>query len=44
MGWPTEVVNRMTMMHHRAVFGSPSQLMPFSRMPVLVRAELRMPV
>ena len=44
MGWPTEVVNRIRMMHHRAVFSSPSQLMPFSRMPALVSAEFRMPV
>ena len=27
IGWPTEVVSRMVMMHHRAVLGSPSQLM-----------------
>ena len=33
MGWPTEVVSRIRMMHHRAYFSSPSQLIFLSKIP-----------
>ena len=36
MGWPTEVVNRIKMMHQRANWELPSQLMFFSHSPRLV--------
>ena len=37
MGCPTEVVNRMRMIHHRAYLESPSQLIFFSMIPVPFR-------
>ena len=36
MGWPTEVVSRIRMMHHRAYWGFPNQLMFLLMMPVFL--------
>jgi len=44
MGCPTEVVNRMRMMHQMAQRESPRKLMFLSMIPAPLRTALKMPV